>query len=98
MGLHDCITRGSVGLKAGAIAHGEADIYLTATNKIKVWDTCAPQAILNAAGTLTDLLGTPLRYDSLAAHPHGILAASRNAKDHFLPLIKELRSETLSKL
>ena len=96
MGLHDRITRGSVGLKAGAIAHGEADIYLTATNKIKVWDTCAPQAILNAAGgTLTDLLGTPLRYDSLAAHPHGILAASRNAKDHFLPLIKELRSETL---
>ena len=95
MGLHDRITRGSVGLKAGAISQGEADIYLTATNKIKVWDTCAPQAILNAAGgALTDLLGAPLRYDNLAAHPHGILAASRAAQAHFLPKIKALRSHS----
>ncbi len=91
MGLHERITRGSVGLKAGAISQGEADIYLTATNKIKVWDTCAPQAILCAAGgILTDLTGDPLKYDAQAAHPNGILVATQAAHEHFVPKIKAL--------
>jgi 3'(2'), 5'-bisphosphate nucleotidase len=91
LGLNDRLTRGSVGLKAGAIAHGEADVYLTATHKIKVWDTCAPQAILEAAGArITSLLGEPLRYDQKAAHPDGICAASADAFSYFQPMIKSL--------
>ena len=94
LGLNDRITRGSVGLKGGAIAHGEADIYVTATNHIKVWDTCAPQAILEAAGgQLTGLLGAPLKYTEKASHPVGICAASNEAHAHFQPLIQRLWEE-----
>ena len=91
LALKERITRGSVGLKGGAIAHGEADLYVTATNRIKVWDTCAPQAILEAAGgKLTGLLGAPLKYTEKASHPVGLCAASDEAYTHFQPLIKDL--------
>ena len=91
LGIKERITRGSVGLKGGAIAEGEADLYVSATNRIKVWDTCAPQAILEAAGgQLTGLLGGPLSYTEKAAHPVGICAASQEGHAHFQPLIKAL--------
>ena len=91
LGLQERITRGSVGLKGGAIAHGEADLYVTATNHIKVWDTCAPQAILQAAGgQFTGLLGAPLSYTGKASHPVGVCAASNDAHAHFQPLIQKL--------
>ena len=98
LGLNDRLTLGSVGLKAGAIADGEADIYLTATNKIKIWDTCAPQVILEAVGArMTNLLGAPLRYDQKAAHPTGICAASADAFDYFQPKINTLWEERTRK-
>jgi 3'(2'), 5'-bisphosphate nucleotidase len=69
---------GSVGYKVGKIAADEADVYLATTSAISLWDTCAPQAILHAAGgRFLDLDGGPLRYRGPALnHPRGLLATN----------------------
>jgi 3'(2'), 5'-bisphosphate nucleotidase len=68
---------GSVGLKCGLIARGEADLYLHPAPGLKEWDTCAPEAILTGAGgRLTDCWGRPLRYNRPDVARHGGLVAS----------------------
>jgi 3'(2'), 5'-bisphosphate nucleotidase len=67
------VWRGSVGLKVGLIVDDEADAYVTASRRIKVWDTCAPAAVLLAAGgVVTALEGAPLAYEGAAAHEGGV--------------------------
>ena len=57
--------RGSVGLKMGLIAAGECDVYIHLSDRTKLWDTCAPQIILEeAGGILTDIFGDALVYDT----------------------------------
>lgn len=42
---------------------GKADVYIFPTPGTKKWDTCGPEAILNAyGGTLTDVRGNKLLY------------------------------------
>jgi 3'(2'), 5'-bisphosphate nucleotidase len=54
---------GSVGVKVGLLLAQEAHVYLEPSTATKAWDSCAPEAVLSAAGgRLTDLEGTPLRY------------------------------------
>lgn len=68
------VAKGSVGLKVGMIVDDEADAYLTASRRIKVWDTCAPAAVLLAAGgVVSNLDGGPLAYSGPAAHPAGVM-------------------------
>src|SRR5262245_18992550 len=63
-GFASNVRRGSVGLKFGLIAEQECDIYIHPSPRTKLWDTCAPQIILEeAGGKLTDLFGSPMRYD-----------------------------------
>ncbi|HHB91317.1 MAG TPA: 3'(2'),5'-bisphosphate nucleotidase CysQ [Anaerolineae bacterium] len=70
---------GSVGLKCGLIARGEADLYLHPAPGIKEWDTCAPEAILfGAGGRLTDCWGRPLLYNQPDVHRHFGLVASND--------------------
>lgn len=55
---------GSVGIKCGLIAAGEADLYLHPAPGTKEWDTCAPEAILaGAGGRMTDCWGRSLVYN-----------------------------------
>jgi 3'(2'), 5'-bisphosphate nucleotidase len=69
------VPRGSVGLKIGMLLDGQADLYVSASKNIKVWDTAGPAAILSAAGgRMTALDGTPLVYVGSAAHQTGIAA------------------------
>jgi 3'(2'), 5'-bisphosphate nucleotidase len=64
LAIKDELAIGSVGLKLGLIAAGERDLYVNPWPKCKAWDTCAPEAILVAAGgVLTDTHGEPIRYD-----------------------------------
>lgn len=49
LGLGEPGRRGSVGLKVTLLAAGEHDLYLHRYG-LKVWDACAPQALLEAAG------------------------------------------------
>ena len=64
LGIVDEFNIGSVGLKLGLIALAERDLYVNPSSKSKAWDTCAPEAILVAAGgEMSDLYGSPLVYD-----------------------------------
>ncbi|NOX63019.1 MAG: 3'(2'),5'-bisphosphate nucleotidase CysQ [Chloroflexi bacterium] len=85
---------GSVGLKCGLIARREADLYLHPAPGIKEWDSCAPEAILRAAGgQMTDCWGRALRYNKEDVVQHGGLVAS-NGRCH--PLIIDLMAPVLS--
>jgi 3'(2'), 5'-bisphosphate nucleotidase len=78
LGVTDELAVGSVGLKLGLIATGERDLYVNPWPKCKAWDTCAPEAILVAAGgMLTDTKGGAIRYDEEdLARPRGLVASN----------------------
>ena len=65
---------GSVGLKAARVG----DLYLHPSIGTKLWDTCAPEAILVAAGgTFTDCDGRPIVYENSRLHnERGIVASN----------------------
>lgn len=67
---------GSVGVKLCLIALGARDLYVNPAAKTKVWDTCAPEAILDGAGgKLTDLFGAPIDYLELRQR-RGLVASN----------------------
>ncbi|RPH75516.1 3'(2'),5'-bisphosphate nucleotidase CysQ [bacterium] len=71
------IPKGSVGLKLAIIADEVADFYVSGSKRIKLWDTCAPHAILVAAGGLVEALDrTALVYNHGIAHGKEILCAT----------------------
>jgi 3'(2'),5'-bisphosphate nucleotidase len=64
LGLGEPGRHGSVGLKVTLLAAGEHDLYLH-RHGLKVWDACAPQALLEAAGgRMGTLDGGVLEYGS----------------------------------
>jgi 3'(2'), 5'-bisphosphate nucleotidase len=68
---------GSVGLKVGLLATAECDLYLHPAPGLKEWDTCAPEAILAAAGgALTDAWGRRLTYNKADVRQRQGLVAS----------------------
>lgn len=63
--IHDLRECGSVGLKMMLVASGEVDLYLHTGPGPSLWDGCAPEAIVVAAGgVVTDVAGAALRYDT----------------------------------
>ncbi|MBN2358714.1 MAG: 3'(2'),5'-bisphosphate nucleotidase CysQ [Deltaproteobacteria bacterium] len=85
---------GSVGLKVIAVARGEVDCYLATSPKIKLWDTCAPDAVIAAAGgRLVDLFGRRLDYRERLAHPHGVVAASNARLETVIAVTRPLAAE-----
>jgi 3'(2'), 5'-bisphosphate nucleotidase len=66
-------------LKFGRLAEGKADLYLRRGNTME-WDTCAGQAILEAAGgSVIDLQGNRLRYGKPGFLNPGFIAQGRHA-------------------
>ncbi|XP_058058849.1 3'(2'),5'-bisphosphate nucleotidase 1 [Anopheles bellator] len=54
---------GGAGYKVLQLLEGKAHAYVFASNGCKKWDTCAPEAVLEAnGGTLTDMLGRHYQY------------------------------------
>jgi 3'(2'), 5'-bisphosphate nucleotidase len=94
-GFRDNCRRGSVGLKIGLIAEGICDIYIHLSPRTKLWDTCAPQIILEeAGGRLTDIFGERMRYDIEDLQNHnGIVASNGAAHDEAIKLLKPLLTE-----
>ncbi|CAK1550508.1 unnamed protein product [Leptosia nina] len=69
---------GGAGYKVLQLLEGKASIYVFASPGCKKWDTCAPEAILTAAGgKLTDILGSSYKYGATVSKPNksGVLAA-----------------------
>ena len=65
-------------LKVMEIASGNADIYLTSTNKMKQWDTAASHCIISeAGGKMTDICGNDLVYNTESVnHENGLLVTN----------------------
>ena len=65
-------------LKVGKISSGEADVYLTFTNKMKEWDSAASNCIITeAGGKMTDMLGNEVIYNNeVVNHQNGILVTN----------------------
>jgi 3'(2'), 5'-bisphosphate nucleotidase len=98
IGLHHEITSGSVGLKIGLIANGQADVYIEPAPYTSVWDACAPEAILRGAGgRFTDIFGNPIRYDpTTLKNTHGLVGTNGSCHDQVIeaiaPIVKRLVS------
>eukprot|EP00794_Sanderia_malayensis_P004579 gene4581-5181_t len=71
------IPAGGAGYKVLSLVEGAADVYIHST-KIKKWDVCAGNAILNSMyGKMTDLLGQNIEYndkDDIVLN-HGLIAS-----------------------
>lgn len=76
--ITELLRSGSVGLKIGRIGTADCDLYLHPSDGTKLWDSCAPEAILHAAGgRITDFDGHPLAYDPGQVHnDRGLLASN----------------------
>lgn len=89
---------GSVGLKVGALATAEADLYVHLSLGIKEWDTCGPEAILSeAGGVITDMFGRPLRYNGRdVMRRQGVMASNGAAHARIVELLRPLAERELS--
>ncbi|MGI9566369.1 MAG: 3'(2'),5'-bisphosphate nucleotidase CysQ family protein [Nitrosopumilus sp.] len=65
-------------LKVGKISSGEAEAYITTTNKMKEWDSAASHCIISeAGGKMTDMLGNNITYNNKeVSHKNGILVTN----------------------
>ena len=77
IGIEDFTSIGS-SLKVGKISSGQAEAYITTTNKMKEWDTAASYCIISeAGGKMTDMLGNDLTYNNKNVyHQNGILVTN----------------------
>jgi len=91
LGIEDFTSIGS-SLKVGKISSGEAEAYITTTNKMKEWDTAASYCIiLEAGGKMTDMLGNDILYNNEDVfHHNGILVTNGLIHEKILEEYKKL--------
>jgi len=65
-------------LKVGKISSGEAEAYITITNKMKEWDSAASYCLISeAGGKMTDMRGNDITYNNkIVNHQNGILVTN----------------------
>jgi len=97
LGVHSYVQHGSAGLKAVAVAKGEAELYFTSTDKIKQWDTCAAYCLVTeAGGRMTDMLGSPLVYNTEKVnHEYGVLISNGNFTDQLAAIYRKLNEQSI---
>ncbi|MCX6032898.1 MAG: 3'(2'),5'-bisphosphate nucleotidase CysQ [Chloroflexi bacterium] len=86
---------GSVGLKIGLIARGQADFYVHPNPGTREWDTCAPEIIVReAGGMMTDCWNRPLRYNQPDVYRRfGLLASNGVRHAQLSALVSEALDE-----
>ncbi|EYF01291.1 3'(2'),5'-bisphosphate nucleotidase CysQ family protein [Chondromyces apiculatus] len=63
LGIGRVVQCGSVGVKVARVVTRAADLYVHTGTGAKLWDTCAPEAVLRGAGgAFSDLHGDPIGY------------------------------------
>ena len=77
LGIDDFTSIGS-SLKVAKISSGEAEVYITTTNKMKEWDSAASYCIISeAGGKMTDISGNDITYNNKEVHhKNGILVTN----------------------
>ena len=85
--------RGS-SLKVIDICLGRAELYLTTTDKMKQWDTCASHSIVTeAGGKMSDLFGNELFYnENILNHQNGLLVTNGKIHNQVLKILNELKT------
>jgi len=93
LGLTQQVPCGSVGVKVSRVVTADADIYVHAGRGAKLWDTCAPEAILKAAGgRFTDLDGKPIDYAATdISIPNGLVATNALLFDRVIQAVAAVR-------
>jgi 3'(2'), 5'-bisphosphate nucleotidase len=91
IGIKEFTSIGS-SLKVGKISSGEAEAYITTTNKMKEWDTAASYCIISeAGGKMTDMIGNELTYNNKNVyHQNGILVTNGLIHDKIIEEFKKL--------
>ncbi|AFS83740.1 3'(2'),5'-bisphosphate nucleotidase CysQ family protein [Candidatus Nitrosopumilus sediminis] len=91
LGIKDFTSIGS-SLKVGKISSGEAEAYITTTNKMKEWDSAASYCIISeAGGKMTDMSGNDLTYNNKDVHhQNGILVTNGLVHDKIIEEFKKL--------
>jgi len=91
LGIEDFTSIGS-SLKVGKISSGEAEAYITTTNKMKEWDSAASYCIVSeAGGKMTDMLGNDITYNNKNVfHQNGILVTNGLIHDEIVKEFKKL--------
>ncbi len=81
-------------LKVTEIATGNAEVFVTTTNKMKQWDTCSSNCIISeAGGKMTDLFGNEFSYNTeVVFHEKGILVTNGLIHQDALDAISRLDS------
>ena len=77
LGITNTATIGST-LKVMEISSGRGDVYLTTTNRMHQWDTCASWCVISeAGGKMTDMSGNELVYNTDSVnHENGLLVTN----------------------
>lgn len=96
LGITDELAVGSVGMKVSLVAEGSRDLYVYPGSQTKIWDSCAPEAILTAAGgKITDSEGALLCYTKEhLQNPRGMVASNGRIHAIALDAVARLRAET----
>jgi 3'(2'), 5'-bisphosphate nucleotidase len=91
LGIKNFTSIGS-SLKVGKISSGEAEAYITTTNKMKEWDSAASYCIISeAGGRMTDMLGNDITYNNeIVNHQNGILVTNGLIHNKILDEFKKL--------
>ncbi|MFB5619220.1 MAG: 3'(2'),5'-bisphosphate nucleotidase CysQ [Candidatus Nitrosomaritimum aestuariumsis] len=91
LGIENFTSIGS-SLKVGKISSGEAEAYITTTNKMKEWDSAASHCIINeAGGKMTDMLGNEITYNNeIVNHQNVILVTNGLIHNKILEEFKKL--------
>ncbi len=91
----EIVLSGSAGTKCCRVAEDEADLYVHPVPFLKEWDTCAPEAILRAAGgRVTDCAGHPLEYGKPdPPQPRGIFAAAPETWERVAELVARVAGD-----
>ena len=81
-------------LKVTEIATGNAEVFVTTTDKMKQWDTCASNCIISeAGGKMTDISGKEMVYNTESVnHENGILVTNGLIHQDALTAISRLDS------
>jgi 3'(2'), 5'-bisphosphate nucleotidase len=92
LAIEDELNVGSVGVKVGLVADGSRDLYVYPGSRTKLWDACAPEAILlSAGGRFTDVRGGELVYTVPDLYNrHGIVASNGPLHDRVLRTLADI--------